>query len=65
MSVLAIQLCWFTAGTNSYKQVSSHHRWIVSVVIGVSCTFVVSVLLLVCWLHWYRSNILATSYGMP
>ncbi|KAL8108201.1 hypothetical protein AgCh_024589 [Apium graveolens] len=50
-------------GTNPYKQVSSHHRWIISVVIGVSCTFVISVLLLVCWLHWYRSNIVATSYA--
>ncbi|KAA8515082.1 hypothetical protein F0562_018131 [Nyssa sinensis] len=48
--------------TSSYKKVSSHQRWVVSVVIGVSCTFVVSVMLLVCWVHWHRSRLIFTSY---
>ncbi|XP_059669629.1 probable LRR receptor-like serine/threonine-protein kinase At5g45780 isoform X1 [Cornus florida] len=47
---------------SSYPKVSSPRRWVVSVVIGVSCTFVVSVMLLVCWVHWYRSRLLSTSY---
>lgn len=34
----------------------------ISVVIGISCTFVVSVLVLVCWVHWYRSHLLFKSY---
>ncbi|XP_027105563.1 probable LRR receptor-like serine/threonine-protein kinase At5g45780 isoform X2 [Coffea arabica] len=45
-----------------YRKVSNHHRWIVSIIIGVSCTFVVSVMILLCWVHWYRSRFLLMSY---
>ncbi|KAK6917704.1 Serine-threonine/tyrosine-protein kinase, catalytic domain [Dillenia turbinata] len=51
------------AGTNSTVKVSNHHRWVVVVIIGISCTFVVSMTLLVCWVHWYRSRFLYNSYG--
>ncbi|GLT68321.1 hypothetical protein SLA2020_405670 [Shorea laevis] len=39
-----------------------NHRLVLSVAIGISCTFVVSVMLLVCWVHWCRSRLLLTSY---
>ncbi|XP_024992763.1 probable LRR receptor-like serine/threonine-protein kinase At5g45780 isoform X2 [Cynara cardunculus var. scolymus] len=47
---------------NSTKQVDNRHRWIVSVMVGVSCTFVVSIMLLVFWIRWYRSRLIYTSY---
>ncbi|KAK6932700.1 Leucine-rich repeat-containing N-terminal, plant-type [Dillenia turbinata] len=49
-------------GTNSTVKVSDHHRWVVVVIIGVSCTFAASMMLLVCWVHWYRSRFLYNSY---
>ncbi|KAJ6893689.1 LRR receptor-like serine/threonine-protein kinase [Populus alba x Populus x berolinensis] len=48
--------------TVSSEQASSHHRWVLSVAIGASSTFVISVMLLVCWVHCYRSRLLFTSY---
>ncbi|PRQ29207.1 putative protein kinase RLK-Pelle-LRR-II family [Rosa chinensis] len=48
--------------TGSPPKVSDHHRWVLSVALGISCTFVISVMLLVCWVHWYRSRLLFTSY---
>ncbi|XP_075663912.1 putative LRR receptor-like serine/threonine-protein kinase At5g45780 isoform X2 [Castanea sativa] len=48
--------------TRSTQKVSGHHQWVLSVAIGISCTFVVSVMLLVCWVHWYRSRLLSSSY---
>ncbi|XP_019420110.1 PREDICTED: probable LRR receptor-like serine/threonine-protein kinase At5g45780 [Lupinus angustifolius] len=48
--------------TGSSQKVSSHHRKVLSVVISISCTFVISVMLLVYWLQWYRSRILYSSY---
>ncbi|XAR66585.1 Non-specific serine/threonine protein kinase [Bertholletia excelsa] len=48
--------------TSLYQKTSNHRRWVISAAIGVSCTFVVSILLLVCWVHWYRSRLLYTSY---
>eukprot|EP00258_Populus_trichocarpa_P004066 XP_002305735.2 probable LRR receptor-like serine/threonine-protein kinase At5g45780 [Populus trichocarpa] len=48
--------------TLSSEQARSHHRWVLSVAIGISCTFVISVMLLVCWVHWYRSRLLFISY---
>ncbi|KAJ7947139.1 GPCR kinase [Quillaja saponaria] len=47
----------------SSKKVSSHHLWVLSVSICISCTFVVSLVLLVCWVQWYRSRILLISYA--
>ncbi|XP_057737915.1 probable LRR receptor-like serine/threonine-protein kinase At5g45780 isoform X1 [Arachis stenosperma] len=47
--------------TGSSQKVKSHHQRVISVVVGISCTFIISVML-VCWLHWYRSRILYTSY---
>ena len=49
--------------TGSSQKVGGHHQLVLSVAIGVSCTFVVSVMLLVCWVHWYRSRQLFSSYG--
>ena len=49
--------------TRSTQKVSGHHQWVLSVAIGISCTFVVSVMLLVCWVHCYRSRLLSSSYG--
>ncbi|GMN43521.1 hypothetical protein TIFTF001_012725 [Ficus carica] len=48
--------------TGSPPKVSGHRRWVLSVTIGISCTFVISVMLIVCWVHWYRSRLLFTSY---
>ncbi|PON32147.1 GPCR kinase [Parasponia andersonii] len=48
--------------TGSLPEVSGHRRWVLSVTIGISCTFVISVMLIVCWVHWYRSRLLFTSY---
>ncbi|XP_071726523.1 probable LRR receptor-like serine/threonine-protein kinase At5g45780 isoform X2 [Rutidosis leptorrhynchoides] len=47
---------------NSNKRVDSRHHWIVSVMVGVSCTFVVSIMLISCGVHWYRSRLMCTSY---
>ncbi|OMO76142.1 hypothetical protein CCACVL1_15844 [Corchorus capsularis] len=49
-------------GSVSSPRVSGNHRWVLSVAIGISSTFVVCVMLLVCWVHWYRSRVLLTSY---
>lgn len=49
--------------TCSFKKVINHHRWALSIVVGITCAFVVSVMLLVCWVHSYRSRLLFTSYG--
>lgn len=54
---------YFLTDTGSPLEVSGHHRWVLSVALGISCTFVISVMLLVCWVHWYRSRLLFTSYG--
>ncbi|KAF4360263.1 hypothetical protein F8388_020554 [Cannabis sativa] len=48
--------------TSSPAKVTGHHRWVLSVAIGISCTFVISVMLIVCWVHWYRSRLFSTSY---
>lgn len=48
--------------TGSSQKVGGHHQLVLSVAIGVSCTFVVFVMLLVCWVHWYRSRLLFSSY---
>ncbi|XP_057466028.1 probable LRR receptor-like serine/threonine-protein kinase At5g45780 isoform X2 [Actinidia eriantha] len=65
-SSLSVQDCMRVAKpvneTISYGKVSNHRRWVISAVIGVSCTFVVSITLIVCWVHWYRSRLLFTSY---
>ncbi|KAJ6367876.1 hypothetical protein OIU78_000445 [Salix suchowensis] len=45
--------------TLSSEQASSHHRWVLSLAIGISCTFVISVMLLACWVHWYRSRLIS------
>ncbi|KAF5472944.1 hypothetical protein F2P56_009600 [Juglans regia] len=45
-----------------FKKVGSHHQWVLSVAVSISCAFVVSVMLLVCWVHWNRSRLLFTSY---
>ncbi|XP_057431852.1 probable LRR receptor-like serine/threonine-protein kinase At5g45780 isoform X2 [Lotus japonicus] len=41
---------------------SHHHHRKLSIVIGFSCTFIISVMLLLYWLHWYRSRLLYSSY---
>ncbi|XP_028764716.1 probable LRR receptor-like serine/threonine-protein kinase At5g45780 isoform X2 [Neltuma alba] len=48
--------------TGSSLEVGSHHHRVLSVAIGISCTFLISVMLLICCVHWYRSRILYTSY---
>ncbi|CAN6553228.1 unnamed protein product [Malus baccata var. baccata] len=40
----------------------SYRRWVPSVALGISCTFVISIMLLVFWVRWYRSRLLFTSY---
>uniref|UniRef100_A0A6N2N6H2 non-specific serine/threonine protein kinase n=1 Tax=Salix viminalis TaxID=40686 RepID=A0A6N2N6H2_SALVM len=45
--------------TLSSEQASSHHRWVLSLAIGISCTFVISVMLLACWVRWYRSRLIS------
>ncbi|CAK8565263.1 unnamed protein product [Lathyrus sativus] len=48
--------------TRSSQTINSHRHTLISVIIGISCTFVISVMLLVYWLHWYKSRILYSSY---
>ncbi|KAG8635483.1 hypothetical protein MANES_16G041600v8 [Manihot esculenta] len=48
--------------TVSSQKASNHHWRVLSVAIGVSFTFVISVIVLACWVHWYRSHVLLTSY---
>ncbi|KAK8608153.1 hypothetical protein V6N13_023584 [Hibiscus sabdariffa] len=50
------------AGSVSSSRVRVNHHWLLSVVIGIISSFLVSVMLLVCWVHWYRSRILLLSY---
>ncbi|XP_028966140.2 probable LRR receptor-like serine/threonine-protein kinase At5g45780 isoform X3 [Malus domestica] len=51
-----------TNEAGSPQKVSSHRRWVLSVALGISCTFVISIMLLVFWVRWYRSHLLFTSY---
>ncbi|XP_030548439.1 probable LRR receptor-like serine/threonine-protein kinase At5g45780 [Rhodamnia argentea] len=51
-----------TAAVSSPQRADGHNRWVLSVATGISCTFVVSVMLLVCWVHWYRSRFLFNAY---
>ncbi|KAM1561878.1 hypothetical protein EV1_004785 [Malus domestica] len=51
-----------TNEAGSPQKVSSHRRWVLSVALGISCTFVISIMLLVFWVRWYRSRLLFTSY---
>nr|XP_028966142.1 probable LRR receptor-like serine/threonine-protein kinase At5g45780 isoform X4 [Malus domestica] len=51
-----------TNEAGSPQKVSSHRRWVLSVALGSSCTFVISIMLLVFWVRWYRSRLLFTSY---
>lgn len=51
-----------TAAASSPQRADGHNRWVLSVATGISCTFVVSVMLLICWVHWYRSRFLFGSY---
>uniref|UniRef100_A0A803N2Q1 non-specific serine/threonine protein kinase n=1 Tax=Chenopodium quinoa TaxID=63459 RepID=A0A803N2Q1_CHEQI len=41
---------------------SHHHRWEVPVAVGVGCTFVILILLIIGWVHYYKSRLLMTSY---
>ncbi|KAL3820263.1 hypothetical protein ACJIZ3_006168 [Penstemon smallii] len=38
------------------------HRLVVAVVVGVSCTFVVCITLIIFWVHWTRSRVLFKSH---
>ncbi|KAI4371781.1 hypothetical protein MLD38_010090 [Melastoma candidum] len=49
-------------GTNKPRNHSGRNHWILSLATGISCTFVVSVMLVVCWVHWYKSRLLFMSY---
>ncbi|KAI8525712.1 hypothetical protein RHMOL_Rhmol13G0250700 [Rhododendron molle] len=48
--------------TSSHRKVSNHRRWVISAAIGVCCTMVVLIMLLVFGVHWYRSRLLFPSY---
>ncbi|XP_047307993.1 probable LRR receptor-like serine/threonine-protein kinase At5g45780 [Impatiens glandulifera] len=48
--------------TSSYTKTNYHHERVISVAVGVSCTFIASMMVLVCWVHWYRSRLLLASY---
>ncbi|KAJ8761848.1 hypothetical protein K2173_005420 [Erythroxylum novogranatense] len=48
--------------TVSPQSDSSHHHWVLYVSLGISFTFVISVVLLLLWVHWYRSHLNLTSY---
>ncbi|KAK8612733.1 hypothetical protein V6N13_092844 [Hibiscus sabdariffa] len=50
-------------GSVSSSRASGYHRWGLSVAIAISSVFVVSLVLLVGWVHWHRSRIFVTSYG--
>lgn len=61
---IPITFCFTFLEANSNKKIDNKHHWIVSVMVGVSCTFVISIMLLVCGVHWYRSRLICTSYGI-
>lgn len=65
MSWLIILLSFFFSETSSYTKVThhGHHHLVVAVIVGVGCTFVLSILLLLSWVYWYRSHVLCTSHG--
>ncbi|KAL5707507.1 hypothetical protein ACHQM5_018402 [Ranunculus cassubicifolius] len=45
----------FKAEANtSQKTGGDHHRWVISVAVGVSCTFAISVTLIACWVYFSR-----------
>lgn len=48
--------------TGLSPKAGGHRRRVLSLAVGITCTFVISVVLLVCWVHWYRSRLLFTSY---
>ncbi|KAL8192156.1 hypothetical protein R6Q57_028018 [Mikania cordata] len=48
--------------SNSQKKVDNRHHWIISVTLGVTCTFLASIMVLACGIHWYRSRLICTSY---
>ncbi|KAK4789344.1 hypothetical protein SAY86_020663 [Trapa natans] len=41
---------------------AGHDRWVHSIAVVISCTFVISVMLIICGIKWYRSRFLLTSY---
>ncbi|KAK4421147.1 putative LRR receptor-like serine/threonine-protein kinase [Sesamum alatum] len=48
--------------TSSYTKVSHHHHLVVAIIVGVSCAFVVSILLLICWVQLVQISCSITSY---
>ncbi|KAF5738266.1 leucine-rich repeat transmembrane protein kinase [Tripterygium wilfordii] len=48
--------------TGSSPKGGSQHRWVISLIIAISCIFVVSVMLLVFWVHWHKSSLPFISY---
>ncbi|XP_043699269.1 probable LRR receptor-like serine/threonine-protein kinase At5g45780 [Telopea speciosissima] len=48
--------------TNPLPKSSGHHRWVVAMVVGVSCSFVATLMLIVCWICWCRWRFLFFSY---
>lgn len=49
--------------TGSSQKYNGRHHMVLSIALIVSFTFVVSVVLLVGWVHCYRSHLVFTSYG--
>lgn len=48
--------------TTSARKVSNHHQWVISVAIGLGCAFIISIIVLACWVHWFKSRSLYSSY---
>lgn len=48
--------------TTSPRKVSNHHERVISVVIGLGCAFIFSIIVLACWVHWFKSRSLYSSY---
>ncbi|KAI3844259.1 hypothetical protein MKW92_001040 [Papaver armeniacum] len=47
---------------NLSQKASGQHRWLVPVVIGIGCLFVVSLVLIISWVYWIRWRVPFASY---
>ncbi|KAL8142841.1 hypothetical protein V2J09_015873 [Rumex salicifolius] len=47
--------------TSSSQNSSYHRKWVIPVAAGMGCVFVVSMLLILGWVNWYRARLILTS----
>ncbi|XP_026406828.1 probable LRR receptor-like serine/threonine-protein kinase At5g45780 [Papaver somniferum] len=47
---------------NLSQKASGQHRWLVPVIIGIGCLFVVSLVMIISWIYWIRWRVPFASY---